>query len=74
MYPRLGRLVSVPAACTLPGVLSYTVSAAAGSEFRAIAHCTVEIASFVLTGKSEKEITATIQAAADWFEKNTVWA
>jgi hypothetical protein len=98
MYPKLGRLAAIPAACDVKGVLSYSVSAPVGTEFRSIAHCTAEIASFVVTGKtgtlfallvgcggashspfhlpapSEKDIVATIAAAADWFEKHTKWA
>jgi hypothetical protein len=72
--PREGRLLSIPTECKESYVLEYRTRGRPNAEYHAMTMSDDELASFLLLGPDEPELTRRILSLQEWFEQNTRWA
>jgi biotin carboxylase len=71
--PREGRLQAIPTECQESYVLEYRTRGRPGTDYHAMHMSDDEIASFLLVGPDEAELSRRILHLHDWFEHHTRW-
>lgn len=69
-----GTLRAIPASSPFPWTIDYAATGVVGKRYEKARHWLDLVATFLIAGDSEEELRERIQTAAQWIERETIWA